>query len=113
VERQVPALEQVPLPLEPGGPVAQAMDFIEEQDSLSESRSVLSFGPATLPEAGKRSVGLVPGGVDSSLAKLSRDLEEQGCLADLPRTREKLDAARRGFLESFTESPAALYIVAR
>jgi hypothetical protein len=110
METQV--LQKVPLPLEPGGPVAQAMDFIEEQDSLSASRPVLSLGPATLPEAGKRSVGLVTRGVNSSLAKLSRDLEKQGRLANLPWTGEKLDTARRGLLESFKEPSAALRIVA-
>jgi hypothetical protein len=113
VERQVPALQKIPLPLETSGPVSQAMDFIEKQDGPSASRPVLRFGPAAFPEAGKRSVGLVPGGVDSSLAKPFRDLEQQGCLADLPRTREKLDTARRWFLESFKESLAALCIVAR
>jgi hypothetical protein len=64
------------------------MDFIKEQNSLSASRSVLSFSPATFPEAGKRRIGLVPGSVYSGLAELSRDLEEQGRLADLTRTGE-------------------------
>ena len=52
------------------------MDFIEEQDSLSASRPVLSLGPATLPEAGKRRIGLVASGVTRILAKLFQDLEE-------------------------------------
>jgi hypothetical protein len=52
------------------------MDFIEEQDSPAAPRSVLSLGPATLPEAGKRRIGLVASGVTRILAKLFQDLEE-------------------------------------
>jgi hypothetical protein len=76
MQRQAPAPQKVPLPLEPTGPVAQTLDLIEEQDGLSASRSILSFTPATFPEAGKCSIGFVPGRIYSSLAELSRDLEK-------------------------------------
>ena len=77
MQRQATTPEKIPLPLEPARPVAHAMDFIKEQNSLSASRSVLSFSPATFPEAGKRRIGLVTGSIYSGLAELSRDLRSR------------------------------------
>jgi hypothetical protein len=72
-----------------------------------------SRSPAAFPEARKGRVGLVARGIDSGVAKLCSNLKEQGSFADLPGTREKLNAARRRFLEAFKDSLTAYCIIIR
>ena len=96
----VTASRAVPVTLEPGCPVREVMNFIQEQNRWSSCGARFRFRPLTLPKSGKCRVGIISGCIHSAITQLRVDVEKQGCLAHLPWAGEKLNARRRGLLQS-------------
>jgi hypothetical protein len=90
----------------------QQVRLVEQHYRTPLGRSDL-LGPRDepLPEAGERRLGRIGRGIESRLAGLVRDLEQEGGLANLPRPREQLDATRRRLGESTAKLLSARAIV--
>jgi hypothetical protein len=87
------------------------MNLIQQEKCCRAASAGFGVGSTTLPKSGKRRVWLITGGVDCGIAKLGGDFKQQRGLANLPRPREKLDSAWRGFSEAFQEEIPTWYIV--
>jgi hypothetical protein len=72
----MPATQIIPPALESFCPIGQVMNFIQEKDRCSAMGALFSVGPTTLPKARKCRVRLISRGVDSSIPKLGRNLEQ-------------------------------------
>jgi hypothetical protein len=101
----------VPITFELLCPIIQVMNLIQQQNRRRAASAGFGVGSTTLPKSGKRRVWFIASGVDCGIAKLGGDFKQQRGLANLPRPREKLDSAWRGFSEAFQEEIPARYIV--
>jgi hypothetical protein len=89
------------------------MNLIHQENRCRAASAGFGVGSTTLPKSGKRRVWFIASGVDCGIAKLGGDFKQQGGFANLPRPREKLDSAWRGFSEAFQEEIPAWYVVIR
>jgi hypothetical protein len=87
------------------------MNLIQQENRCRAASAGFGVGSTTLPKSGKRRVWFIASGVDCGIAKLGGDFKQQGGLANLPRPREKLDSAWRGFSEAFQEEIPTRYVV--
>jgi hypothetical protein len=81
-----------------------------EEDDLPPplGRGGLGLVPQSVPEPREGGLGAVARGVDRDRSELGRERQEQGGLADLPRTGDELDAAGDGLPYSGAEESVAL-----
>jgi hypothetical protein len=87
------------------------MNLIQQENRCRAVSAGFGVGSTTLPKSGKRRVWFIASGVDCGIAKLGGDFKQQRGFANLPRPREKLDSAWRGFSEAFQEEIPTRYIV--
>lgn len=87
------------------------MNLIQQENRCRAASAGFGVGSTALPKSGKRRVRFIASGVDCGIAKLGGDFKQQRGLANLPRPREKLDSAWRGFSEAFQEEIPTRYVV--
>ena len=65
MDGEAPAAQPVPLALEPGRPVIEVLDLVDQDGDLAQGRGpLLGARPQALPEAGQRGLGEVRGSVE-------------------------------------------------
>jgi hypothetical protein len=83
MKRQAPATQTIPVPFKVFCPVAEVMNFIEQQNRRSVLSLCFGLSPTPFPVAGKRGIRLVSRGVDSGVAELRTKVKQQGGFTNL------------------------------
>src|SRR5262245_34304875 len=108
----LPSAELVPFPLQPGRPITEDVDLVEEQDRATMAlRNRFGAGPYAVPEPRKGSLRPVAGSIKTRLASLSFQIQEQRGLAHLARSRQQLDPCRVSFGKALPEQFPAVPVV--
>jgi hypothetical protein len=112
MNRHPPPPEPVPFTLQPCGPVAEHMDFIEQHDDTTMGACRrLGTRPHAVPETRQGGLGAITRRIETLGAGLSRDFEQKSGLPHLTRPGQELDPSRRRFGEALPKKPATVLIV--
>jgi hypothetical protein len=114
MNRHLPPPEPVPVTFEPGSPVTEHMDLVEQDDHTAMGAcGRLCPRPDAFPEARQGGLRAVTRRVESRRTGLPGELQEERGLPHLARPGQELDPSRRSFGQALQKEASAVLVVHR